>query len=100
MEKIKPDDFYPIQIEGWENPVIVNAKYDRIDYWKPVGQWVLKVYDDEVGLMTLFVDEDTAKIVHEHADLPIVERETILESEFEGYMRCQEQGLDDELDEL
>lgn len=99
-EWIKPDEFYQINIEGWETPVVVNAKYDRVDYWKPVGQWVLKVYDDEVGLMTMFVDENTARRVVEYAELPVVERDTIFESEMDGFLRCQSQGLDDELDEL
>ena len=99
-EQIKPDEFYQINIEGWDTPVVVNAKYDRIDYWKPVGQWVLKVYDDELGLMTMFVDEDTAMRVQEFAELPVVERETIFESEFDGYCRMQSQDLDDELDDL
>ena len=65
---IKPDEFYPIQIEGWEREVLVNAKYDRVDLWKDVGQFVLKIYDDEVGLMTLFVDDETAQRVIEHVD--------------------------------
>ena len=97
---IKPDEFYPIQIEGWEREVLVNAKYDRVDLWKDVGQFVLKIYDDEVGLMTLFVDDETAQRVIDHAGLPLVEREDIYESELDGYLRCQSQSIDDELEGL
>lgn len=99
-ERIQPDEFFPIHVEGREDPFLVNAKYDRVDHWKPVGQWVLKIFDDEDGFVTLFVDEETAQTVIEHAELPVVVRETIFESELEAYCRMQSQDIDTELDNL
>jgi len=92
---ILPDEFYQINIEGWEHPVVVNAKYDRVDYFPRNGAWILKVYDDEVGLMAMHVDEATARRVAEFALLPIVERPTMFASEHEGYLIAQQNSLEE-----
>ena len=85
---VLPDTFYQLNIDGQgeEHHYMVSAKYDRIDLIKPLGHWMLKIFDDEVGLVTLHVDEATARRVAEYADLPIVERDTLFKSEYEGYL--------------
>lgn len=93
MKVVVPDEFYPVHIEGGDT-FIVNAKYDRADFIKPLGHWMLKIYDDEKGLITLHVDEKTARQVIEYAFLPLCERDTIFQSEFDGYLRAQERLMD------
>lgn len=96
MQVVRPDEFFQINIEGNGEPhsFQVNAKYDRVDLIRPLGHWLIKIYDDEVGLVTLHVDEATARQVMEYADLPLCERDTLFQSEFAGYLVAQEKMMD------
>jgi hypothetical protein len=55
---------------------------------------MLKIFSDDIGLVTLHVDESTARQVMEYADLPLCERDTMLQSEFEGYLVAQGKMMD------
>ena len=93
---VRPDEFHQINIEGpeGEHHYIVNAKYDRIDNIRPLGHWMLKVFDDETGLVTMHVDEATARRVAEFAGLPVCVRDTLLASEYQGYLDAQQKLMD------
>lgn len=100
---IRPDDFMPVNLncEGEEvNRVPVNAKYDRVDVYRPLGLYMLKFYSDEEGLMTIYTDEANALIVVAEADLPLVEREFIFKSEYEGHLVAEGSKVTDEMFEL
>lgn len=96
---IRPDDFYPINLVRDDNTiertVPVSSKYDRVDHYKPLGCYMLKLFDDEVGLMCVFVTEENAMRVLAEAELPLVEREFIYKSEYEGYITSLQTTLDD-----
>lgn len=94
MERIRPDKFYQLNPESGEEPYNVNAKYDRIDHFSWLGHWILKVWDDEHGLVGLHVDEATAKQVIDYAELPVVERDFMYQSEYEAYLQAQEKMMD------
>lgn len=99
---IRPDDLYPVRMEqdGAEAlEVGVNAKYDRVDFYRPLGIWMLKFYSDD-GLMSIYTDEHNARRVAEAAELPIVERPFIFNSEHEGWIKAETGKLTDELFEL
>lgn len=102
--EIHPDDFYPINLThddgSIERTVPVSAKYDRVDYYEPLGLYMLKLYDDEVGLMCVFVDQDSAMRAVAEAELPLVTREFIFKSEYEGYLQAQANKIDDWESEL
>lgn len=100
---IRPDDLYPIHLThddgNVERTVPCNAKYDRVDVYKPLGLYMLKMFDDEVGLICAFITEENAMRAVAEAELPLVEREFIYKSEYEGYLEAQSTHItDDELD--
>lgn len=95
---IQPDDLYQLNLMcngRQENSVPVNAKYDRVDFYEPLGLYMLKLFDDEVGLMCVYVDKDAAMTAVAEAELPLVARDFIFQSEYEGYLNAQSAGLND-----
>lgn len=97
---IRPDDFMPVNLnyDGEEvETVPVSAKFDRVDFYRPLGLYMLKFYSDENGLMTVYTDEANALRVVAEAELPLVEREFIFKSEHEGYLTAQSSLLTDEM---
>lgn len=93
---IRKDTFYEVpMVDGEEeHEFVVNAKYDRIDHYKPLGIWILKVLDDEQGLVQAVMEEAQARKLAEWAMLPIVEREFLFESEHELYLDAIASRLD------
>ena len=94
--EVRPDVFFPIGFEGAEEGVMVNAKYDRVDFFAGIGAYVLKILDDDNGLMSVYVSEETAQRVVAHTEIPVVERAFMYESEHEGYLTAQATLLTDE----
>ena len=94
---IRKDVFYEIPISDGEDDqsFIVNAKYDRVDHYAPLGIWILKMLDDKEGLVQAVMDETQARKLAEWAMLPIVEREFLFESEHEMYVNAIASRLDD-----
>jgi hypothetical protein len=101
---IHPDEFYPINLThpdgSIERTIPVSAKYDRVDFYEPLGLYMMKLYDDEVGLVCAFVDQDSAMRAIAEAELPLVNRDFIYESEYNGYLEAQESHITDEEFEL
>lgn len=98
MDKdIRPDKLYEVPMHDGDNDheFMVSAKYDRIDVYRPLGIWILKMLDDEQGLIQAVMEEDQALKLAKFALLPIVEREFLYESEHELYMDAVAQRLDD-----
>ena len=95
MSEVRPDEFYPLNIENTDRGYIVNAKYDRIDSFSWLGHYILKVFDDEQGLVSMHVSEDTARAIIEYSEIPLVEREFIYQSEYDGYLESQQRAMDE-----
>lgn len=92
-EFVRPDEF--TAINTGEATYVVNAKYDRVDYFPRLGHYVLKVYDDEAGLMSMHLSDDgSAERLIEEAELPIVERDWMYASEHESYVEAQAANLE------
>ena len=94
MERIRPDKFYQLNPEAGGEPYLINAKYDRIDHFGWLGHWIIKVWDDEKGLVGLHVDEAAARQVVEYAELPVVERDFMYKSEYDNYLLAQQKMMD------
>lgn len=95
---IVPDKFYEIPFitnNIDQEPLVVNAKYDRVDHYKPLGIWMIKIMSDKDGMITAIVDETNARKIAEFALLPIVERPYIFESEHEVYIEAMSEIVDD-----
>lgn len=93
---IRKDTFYEVPITDRENDqtLVLNAKYDRMDHYAPLGIWILKCLDDKEGLVQAFMDEKQARKLAEWAMLPIVERTFLFESEHELYLDAIAERLD------
>lgn len=93
---IRKDVFYEVPMYDGEDEhsFVVNAKYDRIDHFKPLGIWILKMLDDKEGLVQAVMQEEQARKLAEWAMLPIVEREFLFESEHEMYLDAIAERLD------
>lgn len=93
---IRPDEFSRINVEGSNQFFDVNAKYDRMDYFPKIGAWILKVFDDEHGLISCHITETMARQVVAFTEIPIVERSFMYVSEHEGYLTGQANMLEDD----
>ena len=93
---IRKDTFYQIPITDGdeEHEFMVSAKYDSIHVYKPLGIWILKMLDDEQGLVQAVMDETQARKLAEFALLPIVERPFLYESEHNMYLDAIAERLD------
>lgn len=99
-EYVRPDDFFKLTLRhpnGDADVYPVNGKYDRIDFFPKLGAYIIKIYDDEAGLVCYYTDEEQANKLHDEGDLPIVERDFMYESEHEGYLRAQSILLTDDM---
>lgn len=94
---IKPDQFYEITMNDDDTEHIFNlsAKYDRLDHFKQLGIWILKILDDEQGLVQVVMEESQALKIARVALLPVIERDFIYQSEHELYIDAIASRLDD-----
>lgn len=94
---IRKDKFYEVPLVGGDEEAtfLLNAKYDRMDVYRPLGIWLLKILDDEMGLVTAIMEQDKAIKLAKEAELPIVERAFLFESEHEAYLDAIADRLDD-----
>lgn len=97
MKDIRKDKLHEVNIFDGEKEVqfMVNARYDRIDHYAPLGIWIIKIMDDERGMIEGICSEEYARNLAKTAMLPIIDREFIFESEHEMYIDATSQRLDD-----
>lgn len=95
--EIRIDQFFEIKLmyKGEEHNFAISPKWDRIDVYRPLGVWILKMYDDEAGLIQGTIDEDTANKIIKDTGLPLVERDFIYQSEHELWIKGMANLLDD-----
>ena len=91
--EIRPDDFVTVLISD-ELALRVNAKYDRVDFFPEIGHFILKAYEDETGLVSVHLDRQSALKIVDRAELPLVTRTFMLNSEHEGYVEDMLQNFD------
>ena len=89
---VKPDSF--IQITFGEEEFLVNKKYDRLEHYVPIGKYILKLLDDKQGLLGFFV---SVEVVDElmSAGIQLIERHTMLQSEYEWHLNHEAANLED-----
>lgn len=98
MRDIRKDELYPLNmVRGGEviNTYHVNAKYDRVDHFADLGCYILKIIDDEDGMMAVYLPEDDAMRVVAEAELPLVERDFMFQTEYDGYLIAEANMLND-----
>lgn len=94
---IRPDKFYEVPMHDGDNDhlFMLSAKYDRIDVYRPLGIWILKMLDDKQGLVQAILEQQQAIKLAKFALLPIVEREFLYESEHNLYVDAIAERLDE-----
>ena len=65
-----------------------NQRFDRIDHFSMLGMYMLKVVSNE-GFLEFCIDSDEGERVSQLDGVIAVEREEMLESEYEIYLRWQ-----------
>ena len=93
----RPDSFTAVNVG--EKVYQCNAKFDRVDFFPDLGHYILKLYDDTDGLVSVHTDEQSAARLVDEAELPLVVREFMFASEYEAYLESQASDLEDWLEE-
>jgi len=100
MEYIRPDTFNALRFEhpktGEMTEFVVNAKFDRVDFFPKLGAFILKAFTDD-GLVSLHLDEDNAMRVVGELELPLVWRDFMYKSEHENWITAQARALNDDI---
>lgn len=97
-ERVRPDGFTPVTFEHSGERYMLNAKYDSIHYFHWLGHYVLKIFDDDAGIVfACLPDEQTAFAVQEATEIPIVPRDFMYQSEYERYLQSEAANLSDDL---
>lgn len=91
--QIEPD--YSIKIEFQEQEILVDATYDRVDIFRPLGFAMLKIVTSN-GFLRMGTDIPDAEAVAEGAGITPQERTTIRQSEYDFYLSYMEKTLDDD----
>ncbi len=95
---IRPDQLYSLNmVRGGEviSTYSVNAKYDRVDFFPAIGCYILKIIDEEDGMLAVYLPEEDAMRVIAEAELPLVERDYLFQSEYDGYLTAEANMLND-----
>jgi hypothetical protein len=98
--EIRKDEITPVRLPGIEKVFMVSAKYDRIDYFREYGAFLLKVLEDTGGMDMAFIPAQMALVIAKHTGIPIVPREFIYETELDAYCKTQALDIDDEIEDL
>jgi hypothetical protein len=94
MDRVRPDYTVPIGMEGHDEPLLMNPRYDAIHGFKWIGHAILRVVGSE-GMAHVHLDYETAERVSEATDIPITEFEFITDRDYECYLQTQQDRLDD-----
>jgi hypothetical protein len=105
--EIKKDQFMELTLGEGGRTVALSAKYDRIDHFNDLGGelgwFILKVFDDEAGLIAAHLESDevdkvqVALIAQDMETLPVIERSFIFKSEYNGFLESATDALDDSM---
>ena len=64
----------------------VNARFDRLDFFQEVGAYCLKIVGNE-GFLEYFIKPEDGETLEDMGDIPVVDREFMMQSEYELYIR-------------
>ena len=95
--EIRPDELVMLNMvkdgetqEGFP----VNAKWDRIDHFADLGCYILKVVGN-TGMTAVYLAEAEALRIAEDAELPLIERDFMFQTEYDGYLIAEGNMLTD-----
>lgn len=88
------DDF-SIGLEFDGRKILVDAVYDRVDIFRPLGFSILKLVTND-GFLQMGTDIEDAEAVAEGAGIIPNYRPSIRRSEYDFYLRYMELTLDDD----
>jgi hypothetical protein len=91
--EIKPD--YSIGLDFGEQHFSIDAVYDNVHLFRPLGFSIMKIVTNE-GFLQMGTDIEDAEKVAEAAGIIPIERTDIRQSEYQFYLNYQEMTLDDD----
>jgi hypothetical protein len=91
-EFVKPDEF--IAFGYGDKTYMINEKYDHLEHYVPIGKYILKLIDDEEGLLGFFLEAEVANTLLT-AGMQMIERHTMFESEYEWHLNHEASLLED-----
>ena len=84
------DKLTPVSIENADVPaMLIGLKYDYIAYHEETNSYMLKVLDDEKGLITMWLDEATAGYLQAQTGIEIMHRRNLTVSEYAGFISAR-----------
>ena len=78
---------------GEMQEVEIHPIRDRVDHFKMLGSYMLKVISDN-NIIPIFIDQQDAEELKE-LGVPLIDRDTITESEHEIYIQYHSEKLDE-----
>lgn len=97
-EFVRPDRLYGINFNSTGERFEVSIATDRIDYYEPLGAFVLKVFQPEEGYLSRNITPNDARAIMEHTDLVRLNRPWIYSSELDLWIAEECKDMDSELD--
>lgn len=85
-----------IPFEAGGEQFLICATSDKIDYFPGFGAYILKIFDEEQGMVGFTINEDTARLINEQAGVPYALRESISPMEYEGWLSWQVANVSDD----
>jgi len=94
MERVRPDFSTRMHVDGTDETYMLDCRYDFIRLFPWLGYGVVNVVTDE-GVNRMYTSEEQCRLIHERAEIPMVELEWITESEHERIIGIMADNLDD-----
>lgn len=96
-EWLIPDQLNKLNVTNHGEEYMVGHKFDVIRHYPFIGHYVLKLYDDTQGLLSLHLTEEIAHRIADKTTVEIVEHKKISQKEYEDCLEAKAQMLDDEM---
>lgn len=95
-EFIRPNSVFALQFNDGEQSqeFLLSAEYDRVVHYPRFGAYILKIVDDEHGLVQAAMDKETAEAISERLDAPMGEREWMSEREHELHVKHMQRNME------
>ena len=88
--EIRPDYSVPLTVTNSEKEFVLDPRYDFIRLFPAIGYGIINIVTEN-GIARLYVDQEQCEKVHEHAGLPLIELDWIVESEYESMQEVMAQ---------
>ena len=86
---IVEDIGYNIAFGNTGEEYVFTERWDSLHYFKSLGAYCLKIFDNDDGLVEAWIKEDAAQAVIEHTGTEVREMENITQAEYEAWQKSK-----------